>query len=423
MVQAIGMGGPAGSEFTADTWLALIAGAGPWASSRRTSLFTRLLCVLALAGLALVCLALWIRPAPSGARRFAPIAGTMACTLLAVPVVLRWRGHVVLRHAGVAGVARGLLAATVALSLASTLTGWSILYAVPLGLVLGADVALTCSDLGWVPRPRKWMIGFMSSGFHLGVIGALIGLLVTGRFELVRTLTPLYATMIATLMLGLLSADVVARFERETDEERQTAVAETIQAERRQRAHWLHDDVCAELRLVSLKVQTEDTDRDEVVRLLDQFDHRLRLRQLDELFAAGPTRIAELLQPFIRHAQNMGIDVDEVPSFEDASSSLAPSDARLFARLVSVTTSNSINAGATRLAYAVHLSGREVSVTIRDNGPGFEVSQLPFGRALWSLRRDLSPGVLEIRSAPGEGTEIVATLIPVELPRRLDRRG
>jgi signal transduction histidine kinase len=229
--------------------------------------------------------------------------------------------------------------------------------------------------------------------------------------------------MIATLMLGLLSADVVARFERETDEERQTAVAETIQAERRQRAHWLHDDVCAELRLVSLKVQTEDTDRDEVVRLLDQFDHRLRLRQLDELFAAGPTRIAELLQPFIRHAQNMGIDVDEVPSFEDASSSLAPSDARLFARLVSVTTSNSINAGATRLAYAVHLSGREVSVTIRDNGPGFEVSQLPFGRALWSLRRDLSPGVLEIRSAPGEGTEIVATLIPVELPRRLDRRG
>ena len=170
---------------------------------------------------------------------------------------------------------------------------------------------------------------------------------------------------------------------------------------------------------MSLRLQTNSVTTEGAVDLLNEFDHQIRLRQLDELFGAGVVRLAEVLQPYIRHAQNHGVEILGVPAFEDASLQLEEPSARLMARTASVLTSNALNAGATAISYRVQTSAGQVHLSIADNGPGLHLADIPHGRGLWTLSQDLKPGGLAIEPNPGGGTIVTATIPYTESDHRV----
>lgn len=300
------------------------------------------------------------------------------------------------------------------LGIYSVLPGWSALWSTPAAISLGLDVAITCIELGWKPRTAQWYRHLLLSRFHLGMVGALVATFFARSADTTDVVLPLFFWVHAWAATAVLTLWVAGQMQSADAGERLAAVASVVESEHRERAHWLHDDVCAELRLVSLTVQTASSTKDEIIRLLDDFDHRLRLRQLDELLGAGRVRIAEVLQPFIRHAQNAGIEISGVPDFEQAALTLSGTSARLAARAASVLTSNALSAGAKSVWFRVARDAGTVLLSVSDNGRGFQLADAPPGRGLWSLNQDLGEGGLEVHERTGGGSTVVARIPTVD---------
>jgi signal transduction histidine kinase len=182
---------------------------------------------------------------------------------------------------------------------------------------------------------------------------------------------------------------------------------ETARNEHRRSAHWLHDDVCAQLRLVTLRLHRGALRTDEVVGMLDELDFALRLRQLDELLQSGTARLAEVLQPFVRNAQNHGVTVERVPTYETASAVVDRDAGQMLRHAASVLTSNALNAGATRLSFDVSVDSEQVHLAVVDDAGGFDHDDLTAGRGLWSLLHELGPGNLTIDRVDG-GSRVAA---------------
>jgi signal transduction histidine kinase len=82
-------------------------------------------------------------------------------------------------------------------------------------------------------------------------------------------------------------------------------------------------------------------------------------------------------------------------------------------RLVQEALNNAVqHSGAGRVEVEVGESGGMLRVRIADEGRGFDPSASPAGFGLIGMRErtELAGGTLELRSAPGEGTKIVATI-------------
>jgi signal transduction histidine kinase len=405
------MGEHGGNEFSLDTWIALLAGPNPWINGDEPiESWTRLLCFVETFAMAVTASTLLTADGNGTTdHRIATYTGTLAIALLAIQPITRLLGRpprVRSMHTNL--VARAVLFATLCFSISVVLPGWNALWSSSFAVAVGIDASLSCKELGWEANPRRWYLNFLRSGFHLGIIGALAATIVLGSRESV--VLPVFACIHLWAATSMITLWVVSNFHRGQLHERADAIAEVVEAERRQRAHWLHDDVCAQLRLVSLKVQTNTTTHDEIVELLDDFDHQLRLRQLDELLGAGRVRVAELLQPYIRNAQNHGVTINGVPSFEEAALALPEASARLAARAANVLTANAINAGATTISFEVSRDDRFLSLTVMDDGPGFNLSEIPHGRGLWTLAEDLKPGGIEVSPGAERGVSVTATI-------------
>ena len=400
------------SEFSGGIWLALIAGSAPWeADDQRIGTTYPMTAFLEVVALLAAMGTVWRASLAAPGDRMLPgtIATAAVAVLIVAPLLRLLNREPLSRRVSLNLLVRAAMISALALSMYAVLHGWMAMFLVPLSVALGADMALTASALGWRPNPLRWWYEFLFSAFHLGILGALVATSVTSRGHHLHTVLPLFVAMHFCVIVTLTVAWCIWAILRRSDAVNAAIIAGVKEDERRNRAHWLHDDVCAQLRLVSLQVQTEATGTADVVRLLDEFDHSLRLRQLDELFATGSVRIAEVLQPFIRHAQNRGVEINSVPAFEQAALVLNESEARILARAAGMLTSNALNAGATRLTYAVDVGGHDLRLTVRDNGSGFPPDALQPGRGLWILREDLVPGGVEINSTP-TGSAVVAVI-------------
>lgn len=135
---------------------------------------------------------------------------------------------------------------------------------------------------------------------------------------------------------------------------------------------------------------------EQVGALLDELDFALRLRQLDELIESGTVRLAEVLQPFLRNAQNSGVLVERVPSYDIASTEVDHDTGNTFRRAAAVITSNALNAGATRLSFEVAVHDEHIDLVVIDDAGGFDASDITAGRGLWTLRHELGPDNLYI---------------------------
>ena len=405
------------SGFTLDTWVAFLAGSNPWASGERVnSAWSRLLALGQVFLVTIVVCTLWWGHRENlAAHRVVLLFGTVALLALSIMPVLRVAGRPT-RSLTVRFnlVSRLIGISIVFMSTYALLPGWRTLWATPFAVAAGIDASLTCSELGWEAKAAVWYRRFVHSAFHLGIVGAVIATYAVGGERRLSIVVPLFVVLHVWLGVAVATLWIIGRLHSVELTERAAAFAQIVEIERRQRAHWLHDDVCAQVRLVSLKLQTNSATTEEVVGLLNDFDHQLRLRQLDELFGAGSVGLAELLQPYIRHAQNNGVEIIGVPAFEEAAFQLSEKGARLTARTANVLTSNALNAGATTISYGVHTSEGFLHLAIADNGPGFHLADVPHGRGLWTLIHDLKPGGLAVDPNAGGGTVVTATIPFVE---------
>ncbi len=292
----------------------------------------------------------------------------------------------------------------------AVIPGWPSMISWPVGIALGADTALTSWALGWQLIPRRWWGLFVISPIHFGVLGGLIGAAVIQGWDSAwNSAVPIYVTMHLWLLVASTTVWLLSKLHDQEKSDQCRAVTEASSFEHRRSAHWLHDDLCAQLRLVSIKVQSGGATMAEVEAMLDDLDHQMRLRQLEEILESGTIRIAEVLQPYLRRAQNHGVHIDSAPSFDDVSLIVSAEIGREFSHAAAVLTSNALNAGATNISFEVRLSPGYVTLVVIDDAGGIDITDLPIGRGLWTLREDLGRDNVTITNTP-TGSRVQAAI-------------
>jgi hypothetical protein len=246
---------------------------------------------------------------------------------------------------------------------------------------------------------------------HLGVLVTLAAFLVVGGASVAGRLAWLYASLAAVVVTAAVTATALA--DRQHAARRAWAAREeaVVVREHRSRGHWLHDDVCADLRLLRLRLEGGSFDPGAVLVELDELDHRLRLRQLDEFIGSGVVRLAEVVQPFLRRAQQQRVVIVESPTVEDAGLVVDGRTARTVQRVVSVLVANAVQAGTATLAVRLSASAGRIEVEVEDEAGGFDLALAPVGRGLDGLRHELGPGALTCeRTARGSRLRAVVTM-------------
>lgn len=334
---------------------------------------------------------LWIRPLTIGIARAVP------------PVSLVWRATW-----------RAAAFATLAIALVVMTDGWLVFAAWTLGVVAGADAFATTRSLGVPVAPWQWWRRFLLSPMHFGVIGAVVAAIVSDRVDLPsgRILVLYVGIHIAALLAGLTILFLDGLVETQ-DAERESDRRRVVERERQHRIHWLHDDVLSEIRITAMRVRSDGATPEHAARELDELDHRIRLRQLDEVFLGGPVRLAEILQPHLRRLQSLGVDLVAVPSLDVVGRRVDEVAGRRFGRAVAVLTSNAVNAGARTVAVGVRADHDRVELTVTDDAGGFDLDRAPAGRGLHLLRDDLGHDAVRRVDVPGGSTMVaVVELAP-----------
>ena len=413
-----------------DLWIALLAGERVWHDGPiQPGPRERISAGFALIGAACTVSAIWVTVSARfnpwdfdaiTTRRATLLAFTVATTLASLALGLRYqrilRGHETVGRPLWFELAWRPAAFLLLLTVfAGALPRAYIPGVVPLGVLAGADASLTIWALGIRPRARVWVWRFLSGPVHFGALGALLAVAAFGEsLPTFRTLVALYLAMWTGLIVAGLTVVMIDRLglavEQRVAEERHDALAD----ERARRAHWLHDDVLSEVHLATLRIASGHATSEQINTELRDLDHRLRLRQLDDMMSAGTPRIYEILQPHLRRAQNLGIQLDRVPTHEVTRLEVDEHCGQLLNRAVSLLTSNAMNAGTTRLAIDVQVidGGTRLQLSVTDDAGGFDLAAAPDGRGLSTLIAQLGAGGVQRHDAPG-GSMMVVT-VPLE---------
>lgn len=341
------------------------------------------------------------RPVALWAAGTLSVVGALALAVPAVRVLVgrARRGE----GLGLAVARRGAAGTSLVAGLATLSPAWHQLALWPLGLALAGDAVRTSWLLGSMRPPSQWWRRFVVSPVHLGIVGALLALAVRGYRAggFLAQVLPTYLAIHLTVAVGVVVATALERLRSADDRERAVADAHGERRAHRMMAEWLHDEVSAEVRSVRLQLATTAPTLDEFQRMIDDLDHALRVRQLEETFRSGRVRPNEIVQAYIRRAQNRGIVITESPARHPRPVDLPPDVGHQVRRAISVLTANALNAGATSLGFAVRYEPGAVVIEVRDDAGGFDWDDVPDGRALSALREELGHHALTIRRVPG----------------------
>lgn len=194
--------------------------------------------------------------------------------------------------------------------------------------------------------------------------------------------------------------------------------------ERKRIARELHDDTAQALAalLIRLRLARAADDPGELYRLLDQFRTELsdaleRVRR----FALGlrPPALDELgLVPALEsHVRGLGESIGPriTVKAEPVGAALSPQTELVLYRIAQEALSNALrHSGAERIEVRIGCHDTTVRVTVRDDGSGFAVEEVLAGTGdglgLFGMQERAAyvGGRVEIRSAPGRGTEVTA---------------
>jgi signal transduction histidine kinase len=239
-------------------------------------------------------------------------------------------------------------------------------------------------------------------GVALVVAAGVVFLSVTGALNAARDV--LFAVLVAAVVLGVIFAPWVLRLVRSLGAER----AERIRSqERAEMAAHLHDSVLQTLALM----QKRADDPREVAALARRQERELRT-WLSGRADADEGRLAAALEAVADEVEREhGVPV-EVVAVGDADLD-EPGTAVVAATREAVVNAAKFGGGSPVAVYAEAGDGR-LTVFVRDRGPGFEPAAVPADRR--GVRESIvgrmarHGGSAEVRSAPGQGTEIELTL-------------
>lgn len=275
---------------------------------------------------------------------------------------------------------------------------------VPLGMLLGAEIQ-ACS--------RRHPMRFVRCVGMVGMVGIVVVVVSRILLDATGNATGVVSDSML-LVVVLLGVALGVRWAARTAA---TATRAQWDAQRgsdaRRRAEWIHDHLLSELSHTILTLKARPNVDHEAVAHLHDVDHRLRMVQLDELMSEGPTRVASILQPHLRWAENHGLRIVRTPSSEDVNARVAPGTGRMLSRVLSVLVSNAANAGAGSVGLEVTVQSHEVTVALHDDAGGFDLAAVPAGRALEELRTDL--GDERISQELRNGGSVVTVRVPRDL--------
>jgi hypothetical protein len=311
---------------------------------------------------------------------------------------------------------RGAAYLTLIVVTAAVLPRWRAIGSVPLGLAFGMDATLTMWALGLTPTPIEWARRMVWGTVHFGALGALIGATVfdpNGPSS--GTALGLYLAMWMGLGTAATGVWLVNHLHRLIGEELADDRVEVRRKERELRVHWLHDDVLSEVKLASLRLEAGG-DPDGTKRELQDLDHRLRLRQLEEILGGGSPHLYEIIQPHLRRAQTLGARIDRVPALDRTDRRVDEATGQLVHRALSILMSNALNVGGRHLALDLDalVDAPALLLSLTDDAGGFSLDDAPPGGGLKLLERDLGPGSVSRTDAPRGST--VSVRIPLSRP-------
>jgi signal transduction histidine kinase len=413
---------PDGSRL--DRFLAIAAGPAQWRDDRDPSSADSaagLLELAALGGIVTVSATAAVRDDhgwPHPALPYVLVGVLVALIVVLVrPTVLWLFDRPMRRHEGVLADVR-LIAAVRTTGFLVVIALWSVVvggvrvpHAWMFGMVAGCEATLAARSVGATLVPWRWWRSFLRSWFHLfvAVVVMVTAITIGGREGVVVGAT-VFAAVHLAVFASVLECWVLEVHRRRLDADLARSARAVEVRQHRARAHWLHDDLCSELRLVRLKLETSELAPAEVLAQLDELDHRLRVGQLDALLQSGSVRLAEVIQPFVRRAQAHGLRVREVPRFEQASLELDGETGRMVQRAAAVLVTNSIQAGAREISIVASIESSTLVLVFEDDAGGFDPATIPPGRGLDSLRHELGPGGLELRRTDrGIAAEVTVT--------------
>lgn len=221
----------------------------------------------------------------------------------------------------------------------------------------------------------------------------VVGSVAFGRIDGGRTAALVVGALVLSWVLAATVRFALRRHGQAIEHERLEADA----AERRRRANWIHDELLSELRLARLRLESARGGTEQALSELVDIEHRLRIRQLDAELEAGGTRLAEIVQPFVRMVTGAGCRVAGVPSAEIAGTWIGTRAGYELKRFFGVAVPNAILAGATLVVFEIEPDGRHLVVRIRDDAGGFDPRDSPTGRGRERLAREFGADRLSTR--------------------------
>lgn len=289
--------------------------------------------------------------------------------------------------------------------------GGALVTAWPFAVAAGGDIYLTMQRVGMHMTYRELWTHTFGSEIQLG---ALVGLVAVTGIGLIDPMEALQLSLawLVFLGLGLFSLGALRRMRSAELAAMERIESKVMRHERRQRAHWLHDDISSIVGVAKMRLASRDGSYDPL-RALEDLDHELRLRQLDELIESGPIQLAEVIQPYVRYAQSLGVQVGGLPGHETAGVLLDRSSAERAKRVIAGAMSNALKAGARSVEVRAVRDDESVTIEVEDDAGGFDVEDLPIGRGLDRLRSDLGESFAIERTPAGS---IVRVRLPLPGP-------
>jgi signal transduction histidine kinase len=277
----------------------------------------------------------------------------------------------------------------------------------PLGVYIGTETAITEMIIEHPHPVQAGIIEVLTSPVHTGLLAGFVGAAVIGRGSAVEIAIEAVVAIETLIVSGVATRAAINRLSYAEQERTDRVRAEERSIERHRRAHWIHDEVCADLRSVKLQLASGPMTAAQIDAELDELDHRLRLRQLDEIIAGGDVTAAELIQPYLRRAQSAGVALVDVPRYEEASVKMPARQAEILRRAVAGLVNNALAAGTTTLAIRLSHGTGDIAVTVEDDAGGFDLSAVPAGRGLSALADEVgSDNVRVTRSPTGAIVEV-----------------
>jgi len=232
----------------------------------------------------------------------------------------------------------------------------------------------------------------------------------------------LQITLIVILFLFILL--IIWRF-RLRRQQQQLMTHLAMNQERNRIAMDLHDHVGAELTLVSSKldIQSYNEKRESEIANLHAISNQIRnvnvtLRETVWSIQNETITVAELLERVETYVQNIFngnikyTGKSNSPGFE-----LSPQVALNLYRICQESCTNCFkHAGASTLNLSITLNKKQLSLTIKDNGKGFDPNIKASGYGLNNMKQRVAKinGTMDIKSSLGNGVNIIVELALIE---------